>query len=144
MVPVPAWRKARPLAGLTVVALLVVPAFGPPHEKPPAPAPPVSPPAASPDVPVDDNPFPAATVDVEPGATVTWHWAPGSSTHTVTADAGQAEAFDTTQSAGTFAHTFTHEGRFTYLCRRHSGMQGVVIVRTPSATPDATAPAAPT
>src|SRR4051794_29706131 len=144
MVPVPAWRKARPLAGLTVVALLVVPAFGPAHDKPPAPPPPVSTPAASADVTVDDNTFTAATVDVEPGATVTWHWAPGSSTHTVTADPGQAEAFDTTQSTGTFTHTFTHEGRFTYVCRRHSSMQGVVIVRAPSATPDTTPPATPT
>ena len=100
-------------------------------------------PAASADVTVDDNTFTAATVDVQPGATVTWHWAPGSSTHTVTADPGQAEAFDVTRSTGTFAHTFTREGRFTYLCRRHSRMQGVVIVRRPSATPDTTAPATP-
>src|SRR4051794_34829120 len=149
MVRVRAWRKARPLVVLTVVALLVVPALGGAHDKPRAPAPPAGPPpasapATSADVTVDDNTFAPATVDVGPGATVTWHWAPGSSTHTVTADPGQAESFDVTQSTGTFSHTFTREGRFTYVCRRHSGMQGVVLVRRPSATPDTTPPATPT
>jgi plastocyanin len=103
---------------------------------------PSSGPAASADVSVTSNRFTPATVDVRPGATVTWHFDAG--THTVSADAGQAESFDSgAQSAGTFAHTFAQEGRYTYVCRRHSGMDGVVIVRNAPTTPDTTAPATP-
>src|SRR3954469_3370076 len=100
-------------------------------------------PAASADVNVGDNYFRASTVEVKPGGTVTWHWTTGT-THTVSADAGQAETFDTSQSYGTYAHTFTQAGRYTYVCHRHSGMSGVVIVRDAPTTADSTAPPTPT
>jgi plastocyanin len=99
-------------------------------------------PAGSADIDVTSNDFTAATVDVKPGATVTWHFLAG--THTATSDTGQAESFDSGKlSAGTYSHTFSHTGRFTYICVRHSGMQGVVVVRDAPSTPDTTAPAAP-
>src|SRR4051812_46012255 len=98
-------------------------------------------PADSATVTVGDNYFSPSTVDVKPGATVTWQF---NGNHTVTADAGQTESFNTSQGAGSFTHPFTHEGRFPYQCTRHSGMTGVVIVRQPSSTPDTTAPDAPT
>src|SRR3954469_14139907 len=80
--------------------------------------------------------FGPAAVTVAQGDTVTWQWQGGQ--HSVTS-ASSAEPFDSgSQTAGTFQHTFTQPGTFTYVCIWHSGMQGTVTV-----TPAAAGPAAP-
>jgi plastocyanin len=73
------------------------------------------------------------------GDTVIWFWE-GSlfRNHSVTADPGQAEQFDsdpgaTPTNAGhpwgsSFSHSFTRKGRFAYHCKVHPSMRGVVEV----------------
>ena len=87
------------------------------------------------------------SVTVAVGDTVVWFWQGAvARNHSVTADSGQAEQFDSdpggpptndTHPAGdSFSHVFTHEGRFTYHCRVHSDMTGVVeVVRLPGQGP---------
>lgn len=80
-----------------------------------------------------------AEVTIGVGESVFWFWQGlAARNHSVTADPGQAESFDSdpagpptneTHPAGdSFAHTFSEEGRFTYHCRVHSQMTGVVNV----------------
>jgi plastocyanin len=91
--------------------------------------------AADQTVTVADPPSPhfsPGTVRINPGDTVTWNFT-GLQTHNVTADPGQEESFvSPDQSSGTFSHTFTHSGNFTYRCTEllHSGT-GTVSVNTP-------------
>jgi plastocyanin len=73
------------------------------------------------------------------GDTVIWFWE-GSlfRNHSVTADPGQAEQFDSDPGGmptnashewgSAFSHSFRHKGRFTYHCKVHPGMRGVVEV----------------
>lgn len=72
---------------------------------------------------VDDD-FEPEGVRVTAGSTVTWEWQDTSSRHNVVADTFESE----TQAEGTFSHTFTEPGTFTYVCTLHSGMDGVVEV----------------
>ena len=85
------------------------------------------------------------------GDIVNWTWRGPDTDHSVTADSGQAEQFDSDPTgpptAGThaaddnFTHTFTKPGRFTYHCRTHSFMTGAVTVRSaPGGQPDGQAP----
>ncbi len=72
------------------------------------------------------------------GDTVVWKWLGPRGNHSVTAEPGQAESFDSdpgkapaaiAHPAGfTFTHLFTKTGRFTYRCRVHAGMRGQVTV----------------
>jgi plastocyanin len=87
---------------------------------------------------VTDDKFTPATVDIRPGGTVTWTFV--ESGHNVTADDG---SFEASQDSGTFSRTFDAEGRFTYQCTEHGGMDGVVVVRVPASEPDTAAPGAP-
>jgi plastocyanin len=90
------------------------------------------------------------TVNVNVGDTVTWTWSGPDTNHSVTANAGQAESFDSDPGGppssadhlpgSTFPHTFTHAGTFSYVCRVHSFMTGKVVVSGPGG-PDVTAPA---
>jgi plastocyanin len=87
------------------------------------------------------------------GDTVIWFWDGDDRNHSVTADAGQAEQFDsdpngppsqsTHQPSEGFQHQFTQVGTFTYYCKVHPTMKGRVEVQPLSgvAPPDSTPPA---
>jgi plastocyanin len=69
------------------------------------------------------------------GEAVLWTWRGSTLNHSVTADPGQEESFDSDPSGtpnhsdgDTFSHEFTHQGTFTYYCRNYPTMQGVVDV----------------
>jgi plastocyanin len=76
------------------------------------------------------------------GDMVNWVWRGPDTDHSVTAEPGQAEQFDSdpdgppgvdTHAVGdNFTHTFTRTGRFTYRCRVHAFMTGAVVVKEPS------------
>jgi len=75
--------------------------------------------------------FNPVSLTVPPGATVTWRGTSGS--HTVTNDPGSGEVFNQAiNGTGTFSHTFTTAGTFTYHCQFHglpgTGMHGTIIV----------------
>jgi plastocyanin len=83
--------------------------------------------------------FAPAEVTVAVNQPVIWFWQGDvSRDHSVTADPGQAESFDSdpdgpptdeTHPAGdSFTYTFREQGRFTYHCKVHPGMTGVVNV----------------
>lgn len=94
-----------------------------------------------------------AEVQAVQGDAVIWFWDGNDRNHSVTADAGQAESFDsdpdgppnqdTHKPSEGFQHTFTQIGTFTYFCKVHSGMRGRVVVGPGNgqAPPDVTAPA---
>ena len=73
--------------------------------------------------------FGPAAVHVDNGATVTWEWTGEGGAHNVV---DEEEAFDSgsTQTSGTFEHTFSEDGIYKYFCVPHkaSGMLGVVVV----------------
>jgi plastocyanin len=87
------------------------------------------------DVIVEDNDFEPSNLEVAPGATVVWAWAPGSTVHNVTFDDGEASD---DQSSGTYQRSFETAGTFPYHCTFHgtatSGMRGVVSVTETPAT----------
>jgi plastocyanin len=72
------------------------------------------------------------------GDTVVWKWLGPRGNHSVTADPGQAESFDSdpgkapaaiAHPAGfAFTHLFTKTGRFTYHCKVHAAMRGQITV----------------
>jgi plastocyanin len=95
-----------------------------------------------------------AEVQALQGDTVVWFWDGNDRNHSVTADPGQNEAFDsdpngppdqnTHKPSEGFQHTFTQAGTFTYHCKVHAGMKGRVVVAPQDGTPappDTTAPA---
>lgn len=73
---------------------------------------------------VSDNQFNPAAVQIEPGQTVTWTWT-GQEDHNVIGDTFESS----TQSSGTFAHTFTEPGTYQYECTLHFFMRGEVVVQ---------------
>ena len=76
---------------------------------------------------VNDNYYDPATRTVSVGATVTWQWTGGYSTHSVTFGDGVASP---TQSSGTFSRTFTIAGTYRYTCAVHgSTMSGTITVQ---------------
>jgi plastocyanin len=89
--------------------------------------------------------LPKVTVGVED--TVLWLWSGPDTRHSITADPGQAESFDSDPDGraehrvfDAFFHRFTKLGRFTYHCRIHPDtMRGEVEV-VPLPREDATAP----
>ena len=72
-----------------------------------------------------------ATLQVEPGTTVTWTNQDGIEHSVTSGEPGDpTDAFDSgffTQGQ-TFSHTFTEPGTYPYFCRRHESMQGAVEV----------------
>jgi plastocyanin len=82
--------------------------------------------------------FKQADIRVGTGDTVLWIWTGPDLDHTVTADPGQAEQFDSDPGGppsnashpvgSSFSHVFNREGQFTYYCKNHPSMQGVVEV----------------
>jgi plastocyanin len=116
-------------AGLTM-ALVAVPAW-----------------AATTDVNVANFAYSPATIQIQPGDTVTWHFTGPDLNHSVTSDDGQSESFDSDPDTSplhaptdTFSHTFAAAGRFTYHCKVHAFMTGTVVVGQPGPGPDTTPP----
>lgn len=134
--------------GMTgVIVVYAATARGPVPPPPPVPTPkpaptPPPPPPPAPGVAAvtmtqgADFAFSPATLTVPLGTTVRWTNAT-SAPHTVT-----AASFDsgTIPSGGTYSHTFTQAGTFSYHCAFHPNMTGTIIVSgtatpPPSATP---------
>jgi plastocyanin len=92
---------------------------------------------------VGNGQFNPATKRVVVGTNVTWYWDWPDLNHSVTADPGQAESFDS-DPGGTpdhpvfdiYSHRFTQVGTFTYHCRVHAGMTGAIeVVERPPPSP---------
>jgi plastocyanin len=84
---------------------------------------------------VGNGRFDPAAKQIIVGGTVTWYWDWPDLDHTVSADPGQAESFDSDPGAApdhplfdTYSHRFTRAGTFTYHCRVHPAMTGTVVV----------------
>jgi plastocyanin len=83
--------------------------------------------------------FRPGSITVATDDTVLWFWDGPDLNHTVTADPGQAESFDSDPTgvplhpAGdVYSHRFTRQGSFTYFCRVHPDtMRGTVEVVEP-------------
>ena len=78
---------------------------------------------------VRDFAFTPAQVRVRPGTKVTWVncEAPGTDSHTSTADAG-AWSSPLLAPGATFTREFAATGAFPYHCEPHPGMRGTVTV----------------
>jgi plastocyanin len=80
--------------------------------------------------------FKPADIRIGTGDTVLWVWSGPDLDHTVTADPGQADQFDSDPGRtpnheldDSFAHRFTKTGTYSYLCRRHPDqMKGTITV----------------
>jgi plastocyanin len=74
-----------------------------------------------------DNYFEPKTLNVQPGATVTWR-NQGQHDHTVTADDGSWGA--NIPPGGSYSATFRHPGTYYYYCRHHTDdrMEGTIFV----------------
>lgn len=70
--------------------------------------------------------FSPATITIKKGGTVTWTNS-DSAPHTVTSDTG-AFASQTLSQGGSYSHTFSTTGTFTYHCSIHPTMHGTVVV----------------
>ena len=77
--------------------------------------------------------FEPETVNVEPGATVTWEW--DSDNHNIVPesqpDGAEWEGHEPLENEGfTYEHTFETEGTYSYYCQPHrsAGMVGEVVV----------------
>jgi plastocyanin len=112
-----------------------------PRAPAPAPAPNVAPArtAKTHAVKIADFAFAPANVSIAVGDVVKWSWTGTDTNHSVTSTAGQAEDYEShpglktsevtkAPAGGSFSHTFTHQGTFTYLCRVHPDMKGKVTV----------------
>ena len=77
---------------------------------------------------VGNNFYSPADLGVALNATVTWTWAEGAATHTVTFNDGGPSSQP--QSSGTFQRTFATAGTYTYFCTVHGAavMHGSVTV----------------
>jgi plastocyanin len=99
--------------------------------------------AATADVSVQDNLYTPGTVTINVGDTVHWTWT-GLNSHTVTATDSSFDS-GSPQTSGTFDHTFSTAGTFTYLCQVHgTAMSGTVVVQQAAAPTSTTQPAAAT
>jgi hypothetical protein len=77
---------------------------------------------------VGNNFYSPASLTVPANTTVTWAWASGAATHTVTFDNGGPTSPQ--QSSGTFEHAFGTPGTYTYFCQIHGAnvMHGTIVV----------------
>jgi plastocyanin len=125
-------RRALLLGGITLLAL-AAPAWG-----------------ATTDVQVRNFAFSPSAITIQPGDSVRWTFSGPDLNHSVTADPGQTETFDSDPGDSSplhapgdqFSHTFVAAGSFTYYCKVHSYMRGRVDVQAPGSgpPPDTTAP----
>jgi len=109
-------------------------------------------PAQAADVTISNFSFMPSSITIGQGDTVKWTWAGPDTNHSVSANSGQTESFDSDPSGTaftinhpqgfTFSHTFNTAGTFTYFCKVHSYMTGKVTVNLPGggSPPDTTAP----
>jgi plastocyanin len=90
--------------------------------------------ASSVTVDMKDLAFSPATIQISQGDTVTWTNDEEIMPHDVTSgalgqpDLGQQFGSDILTPGQTFSATFSDAGEFTYICRLHPTMTGVVIV----------------
>lgn len=78
---------------------------------------------------IQDFAFDPAEITVPPGTTVVWTNR-DDIPHTVTDDAAPREFTSAALDTGeTFSYRFDRAGRFSYFCKLHPHMQGVVVVR---------------
>lgn len=77
---------------------------------------------------ISDFTFGPGTITVSAGDTVTWTNS-DSAPHTVTSDSGGELASGTIAAGGTFSHTFTTPGTYTYHCNFHPRMTGTILVQ---------------
>src|SRR5690242_9090756 len=97
--------------------------------------------AATTSVSVEDNKYVAASITINVGDTVHWTWA-GANPHTVTANDSSFNS-GAAQTSGTFDHTFSTAGTFTYFCQVHGQvMSGTVVVQQAAAPTSTPQPAA--
>jgi plastocyanin len=79
-----------------------------------------------------DFTFVPKDIKINPGDSVTWNWS--NDGHTTTAARGQAESWNSglRGEGAKFSHTFTHPGKYQYVCIPHAsiGMKGTVTVGT--------------
>jgi plastocyanin len=102
-------------------------------------------PAHAADVSIKNFAFNPSAITVSQGDTVKWTWAGPDTNHSVTADSGQADSWDSDPTGtaftinhttgDTFSHTFNSAGTFTYHCKVHSYMTGKVTVILPGSAP---------
>jgi plastocyanin len=112
-------------------------------------------PASAADVTIQNFSFNPGEVTIAQGDTGTWHYAGPDTNHSVTADSGQADSWDSDPGGAptsadhppttTYARRFDVAGTFTYHCQVHSSMHGKVTVTgagepAPAPAPDTTAP----
>ena len=85
------------------------------------------------------NNFSPASVSIQVGDTVQWDWVSGSHSSTSGTPGAPNGLWDSgVQSSGSFSHTFTSAGSFSYYCTPHGaccGMVGSVNVAGATATP---------
>jgi plastocyanin len=99
--------------------------------------------AAGADVTVSNFSFTPASVNVDPGDSVTWKFTGPDTNHSTTSDAGQAESWDSDPGnpfpnhvvTDTFAHTFNQVGTYTYFCKVHTYMRARVVVGSGGSPP---------
>lgn len=110
------------LSGLTLLSLAACGGGGG-SDTPTAP----SPGASTATVTVGNDFFNPAQLTVAVGTTVTWQWAAGDTTHSVTFDDGPTSDI---QTSGTFQRAFGTAGTYTYFCKVHGRavMSGTVTV----------------
>ena len=79
---------------------------------------------------VSNNFFSPASIQVSPGATVTWTWSGGTNGHNVTfANNAITSSNNQSQTSGTYATAMpTTAGAYNYECTNHAGMDGTVTV----------------
>ncbi|HEV2147513.1 MAG TPA: plastocyanin/azurin family copper-binding protein, partial [Longimicrobiaceae bacterium] len=106
----------------------VVVTGGTPPANPPA-NPPTTPPPASVTVTTPGTSFSPAEVTVAAGTTVTWQI--GGATHNVTfqGTAPPGGSIPDTRAGTSVSRTFGTAGSYPYVCTRHSGMTGRVVVQ---------------
>lgn len=76
---------------------------------------------------VSNNVFEPNVLAIAQGTRVTWSWAEGSSSHTVTFDDGVTSD---KMTSGTFSRTFNATGTFPYHCKVHGqSMSGTITVQ---------------
>jgi plastocyanin len=130
-----AGRRFVPVAA-ALAALAAAPAAGHPGHGPGT-------------VSIADLSFKPQALTVARGDTVIWFWDGDDRNHSVTADPGQTESFDSdpgTPAAlvshprnDAFSHDFDRLGTFTYHCKVHASMRGTIRVKR-APPPDETPP----
>ena len=75
-------------------------------------------------VPVKDDVFEPADVEIAKGAAVAWKWQ-GKNPHNVSGPGFKSKI----QTSGTFTQTFAKAGSFDYRCEVHPAMTGTVVVQ---------------